>query len=476
MEYTRNVGIFVKNYNMRYLFFLLSIVLVSCEKEITIIPIDPPSPPVTKTYEGYKVNSNAKQLGKEYWLRGTGIPQDLIIQTFQNPLPLSNSFAYKHNFINAGWSQSVAGDFNLDGWVDVFTPGAGDFISPSFLIFNTKTNTYDETSLFNQDVKSLPFAFKIIPYYLNEDDYVDMVVFTDDSPETPIKLIVSDGTGKYNLIPIFENEDRTYPTSCCGNATITKAGGDIGDLDGDGLPEMVVGANNFMFIYKGIKGSPYFTSSGKKVFVEDEINFPNVNNNGFGESCSECAGNVGVIADVNKDGINDIVLSVYESGLKSQKILLNKGQGRFNNSSILRLSQYGKETSTNDYVLTDNGDIIATNGFGVDGKSSYWNIFVYKKTNNGYVLDKSVVEFNPNMKTKSRDGGKPKLLYYDYNKDGIKDIGYVDASWGDEMGDKNIMKYKTVFIKTGDKYVEHDFYQYDLVSKNYLLILEKRFK
>jgi hypothetical protein len=38
------------------------------------------------------------------------------------------------------------------------------------------------------------------------------------------------------------------------------------------------------------------------------------------------------------------------------------------------------------------------------------------------------------------------------------------------------MKYKTVFIKTGDKYVEHDFYQYDLVSKNYLLILEKRFK
>lgn len=474
MEYTRKVDIFVKIYNMRYLLFLLSVVLISCEKEI-VLPVVP-SPPTSISHEGYKVNTNAKQLGKEYWLRGTGVPIDLIVQTFQNPLPLSNSFAYKHNFINGGWGQSVAGDFNLDGWVDVFTPGAGDFISPSFLIFNTKTNKYDETMLFNQDVKSLPFAFKIIPYYLNNDDYIDMVVFTDDSPETPIKLIVSDGTGKYNLIPIFENEDRTYQTSCCGNATITKAGGDIGDLDGDGLPEMVVGANNFMFIYKGIKASPYFTSSGKKVFVEDEINFPNVNNNGFGESCSECAGNVGVIVDVNKDGMNDIVLSVYESGLKSQKILLNKGQGRFNNSSVLKLPQYGKETSTNDYVLTDNGDIIATNGYGINGKSSYWNIFVYKKTNNGYELNKSVVEFNPNMKTKSWDGGKPKLLYYDYNKDGIKDIGYVDASWGDEMGDKNIMKYKSVFIKTGDKYVEQDFYQYDLISKNYLLILEKRFK
>ena len=144
---------------MRYLLFLLSIVLVSCEKEITIIPTEPPSPSVTKTYEGYKVNSNAKQLGKEYWLRGTGVPNDLIVQTFQKPLPNENSFAYKHNFINGGWGGSVAGDFNLDGWVDVFTPGAGDFISPSFLIFNTKTNTYDETSLFNQDVKSLPFAF-----------------------------------------------------------------------------------------------------------------------------------------------------------------------------------------------------------------------------------------------------------------------------------------------------------------------------
>lgn len=461
---------------MRYLLFLLSILLVSCEKEITIIPIEPPSPSETKIYGGYEVNSNAKQLGKEYWLRGTGIPQDLIIQTFQNPLPLSNSFTYKHNFINGGWTQSVAGDFNLDGWVDVFTPGVDNFISPSFLIFNTKTNKYDETLLFNQDVKSLPFVFKIIPYYLNDDDYVDMVIFSDDRPEVPIRLIVSDGTGKYNLISILENEDRTYPTSCCGNATVMKAAGDIGDLDGDGLPEMVVGAYNFMFIYKGIKTPPYFTSIGKAVFVEDEINFPNVNNNGFGESCSECAGNLGSIVDVNRDGMNDIILSVVESGVKSQKILLNKGQGRFNKSSILKLPQYGKETSTNDYVLTDNGDIIGTNGYGINGKSSYWNIFVYKKTNIGYDLDKSTIQFNPNMRTKSLDGGKPKLLYYDYNKDGIKDIGYVDASWGDEVGDKNIMKYKTVFIKTGDKYVEQDFYQYDLISKNYLLILGKRFK
>jgi hypothetical protein len=38
------------------------------------------------------------------------------------------------------------------------------------------------------------------------------------------------------------------------------------------------------------------------------------------------------------------------------------------------------------------------------------------------------------------------------------------------------MKYKTVFIKTGDKYVERDISQYDFFFKDYLVILEKRFK
>ena len=106
----------------------------------------------------------------------------------------------------------------------------------------------------------------------------------------------------------------------------------------------------------------------------------------------------------------------------------------------------------------------------------YWNIFIYTKVNGEYVIDRTKIEFDPNKITKSLDGAKSILLYYDYNKDGIKDIGYVDASWGDEMGNKNIMKHKTVFIKTGDKYVERDINQYDFFFKDYLVILEKRFK
>ena len=39
-----------------------------------------------RNFTGYKVASNARQLGSDYWLRGTGVMADLIIQTFQNPL------------------------------------------------------------------------------------------------------------------------------------------------------------------------------------------------------------------------------------------------------------------------------------------------------------------------------------------------------------------------------------------------------
>ena len=98
-----------------------------------------------------------------------------------------------------------------------------------------------------------------------------------------------------------------------------------------------------------------------------------------------------------------------------------------------------------------------------------------------YSLDTTSIKFNYN--TKQYDGNKGRILYYDFNRDGIKDIGYIDASWGGNNGtfnpvtrQGNIMPFKTVFIKRGDQYIEEYYYQYDSYAKSLLTILENWFK
>ena len=486
MEYTRNVGIFVKNNNMRYLLFLLSIILISCEKT-DILPITPKEPIVIKvdTVGGYRVDQS-KRNNKDYWLYGTGVQTDLIVQTFQVPL--------KGTSINAGWWHSVAGDFDADGWVDVFTAGAcrddKQFIGLSFLLYNPSTKRFDDVNLINDGNKVLNYAGKIIPYNLNDDKYIDLIVFTDDSETESIKLIISDGKGKYDVKPILQDVDRQIKTTFNLYGKTTKYGGDIDDIDGDGIGDMVVAADNFVFVYKGIKSFPYFTTEGLHLrFIENDNIFDNVNN------LPVAAGSVFniVTKDVDNDKDNDILFLNVEkiiNGEKKygQKILINSGNGKFKKEDVITLPFYVeknvRETHQNiDYVFDEQtGDIIASTGFGINGKSSYWNIFVYTKKNGNYEIDKSKFEFTKNIKrVGGLDGGKPKLLYYDYNKDGVKDIGYIDCSWGSEgklynptTNDGNISAFKTVFIKKGNQYVEEDFYQYDLFAKDILTILNKK--
>lgn len=429
---------------------------------------------------GYKVDQTKKN-DKNYWLHGTGLQTDLIVQTFQMPL--------KPSSINGGWWHSVTGDFNNDGWVDVFTGGTcrddKQFIGLSFLLYNPSTKRFDDVNLINDGNKVLNYAGEIIPVNLNNDNYIDLVVFTDDSETESIKLIISDGKGKYDVKPILQDVDRQILTSCCGYGKTTKYGGDIDDIDGDGISDMVVAADNFVFVYKGIKSFPYFTTEGFYLrFVENETIFQNVSN------LPVVAGSVFdvVTKDIDKDGDNDLLFLTIEKTINGvpkydQKILINSGNGKFKKEDIITLPFYGRDTHENiDYIFDEQtGDIIACTGFGINGKSSYWNIFAYTKINGKYTVDKTKFVFTKN--TKILDGAKTKLLYYDYNKDGIKDIGYIDCSWGSEgniynaaINDGNISAFKTVFIKRGTQYIEEDYYQYDPFAKSLLTILNTRLK
>ena len=295
-----------------------------------------------------------------------------------------------------------------------------------------------------------------------------MIIRSDDEgiPLSEVKyfkniLVLSDGNGKYNQIEIKSE-----------TPTLSHYGGDVGDLNQDNIPDFVTMTGSLMKILWGQPNPPYFDESNSSSFANQYVAYINgnfysyENNNGFGENCSECISNFVhncKISDVNKDGINDLLLCNTENSVSSNTILINKGRGRFNKSSIIKLPFYTNDTTakmTNmDYITDDlNGDgltdIVAVNTNGYFG----WDIVAYiQKPDGNFELNKNLFTFNLNLIKKGN--WKSRLIYYDYDKDGKKDISYTDA-------EKIDINYKSIFLKTNNSFLEASLLNYDSYLKS----------
>ena len=157
-------------------------------------------------FMGYKVDlatlalSKQQNFGRDYW-RNSGVMMDLIIDVFQKPLA-SNKFAVEQNFWGGALQAITTGDFNNDGWVDVFNAGgayAGTGSSFAFLMWDPTKKVFVDTTLFN-DKSFRTFGgnrHTCVPVYLNGDNYVDIVVYDNgdegipNSPDEPIRAHLS---------------------------------------------------------------------------------------------------------------------------------------------------------------------------------------------------------------------------------------------------------------------------------------------
>lgn len=471
---------------MRYAHYLLLIILFSCKKEVvtkiespviikkdTVIKVTDTVP----IFKGYIVSPNARSLGKAYW-ENTQVMSDLVTVSSKN---LPSGYSRYGLFLN----QLACGDFNDDGYIDVFDGGVsfnGPKINYSFLLWDPTNKKFKDTSLLND--KTIKFIggniTKVIPTYLNGDNYVDLVLFdTGDegisgSPYQPVRILLSDGKGGYDLNNIVTNDNES---------PLWKIEyGDVGDLNEDGVQDIVITCNMFVYIYWGINQYPYFIQSNHATFVGDYINFSNLNNNGFGEKVIQVGGNAAQakIIDINKDGKNDIILSKMEDRDHNlfpmqSKVLYNLGKGKFNNSSIKDLPFFYNNNEIGvqniDYIVEDlNGDNL--NDFicinqQVNRKTNTWapwELFVYEQQKDGtFAINKTYFSYTINSNRANGDGWKTKLTYYDFNGDGIKDVSYINSSDNDD-----VMRYKTVFIRKGNKFIEEDLYQYDSYAKSLL--------
>jgi len=450
---------------VKYFPCLFIFLLFSCKKDVDFIQQED----VIKTFSldtsftGYKVNSNAKQLGRNYW-ENIPIPADLMLSVFQPPILTNTEIE----------TESVSfGDFNLDGYVDIFNAGGshnGPFTGFTFLIWNPTSKIFEQKNLFNdKSFKTIGGnPNKIIPLYLNDDNYVDFVIFdggdedlpSHNPPNEPIRYVLSDGKGGYDLKSIETNESEP-------DYGHRKGGGDIGDIDGDGIPDLVIPCNSLLYIYKGIKDYPYFTTTNRIKYLDSSWSWIANVNNKYDIIASEFTNQVfGVkIIDFNKDGKNDIVTIGKEdsTGLK-QRILLNVGGtwgNNFSKQNIIKLPEHivGTPYEVHDNYIVDidnDGDYDIIN-LGHDLNFTNWSLYLTKQnTINNY----QVSDIDVNIHSAS------KLIYNDYNNDGIKDIGFIES-----MGDFKIPKAsnsiynKKVYIKEGNSFYKKSIYDFDKYTK-----------
>ena len=257
--------------NRNYIFLFVVFLLLSCSKTLPTPPtvnlnksidslfLNKPINPLD-TFIGYKVAPNAKQLGTEYW-ENTPVLSDLMIGVFQKNFEVFVNLPQGDAY--CAWTQAICnGDFNNDGYIDVFNAGSafgGQKSRLSFLMWNPTTKIFEEKNLINNKTNFIGAPTTVSPIYLNEDNYVDLVIFghkDESSPKNriePITICLSDGKGGYDLTelvlqPSLPNESVVYEH------------GSVGDLNGDKIPDLLIMANPRVYVFWGISTFPYFTN------------------------------------------------------------------------------------------------------------------------------------------------------------------------------------------------------------------------
>jgi len=437
------------------------------------------------SFKGYKVDTVALNLsrkndfGKSYWLN-TGVFSDIMIALFQKNYEVFNppkGDAY------CVFSTGICnGDFNNDGYIDIFNGGAafgGKKGNLSFLIWNPSLKKYEEKNLINDKTNFIGNPRLITPIYLNSDNYIDLVIHggrdegNDTNRPDPVRLCLSDGKGGYDLIKLNLEPDVIA-------SRFAHEGGDVADVNGDGYPDLFVPAGSHSYIFWGTPSFPYFTNNNFAHFSSDTVNFSS--NNGFGEVVPSGAGDVysGQLADIDNDGKIDLLLGGSEDSSANihQRLFINQGLGRFNANKLISLPLY---TTFPNYTPKGNNGINQfekiLDDLNNDGLTDMitlnsmnyrdWYILVYiQQKDQTFKIDTSWFHNKINY-TINPPIWKFRLVYHDFDGDGKKDISYEDASITPYYDSANTISAKKVYIRKGNTFEEQDFLQYDPYVKYY---------
>jgi hypothetical protein len=426
-----------------------SVGLYTASVEVSVVP--------RESFTGYRVAPDARAQGSSYW-DNTPVPVDLVLRVFQTRTKSApNQYS--------GWAgAATAGDFNADGYLDVFTAGSacnGMQSRPSFLLWNSRTLRFDESNLFTDGTDFLGGPMGIAAAFLNADAYVDLIIFghadecaVQTLPNEPVRVAISNGKGAYDLISLALEPEALH-------ARFPFENGAVGDVTGDGLNDLLVFANSHVWIFAGIPASPYFSLRPSAHFASDTVNFPDATN-GFGERLRAAAEFAfgGRILDADGDGLHDLVIFTSEDDRagRSQRIFYNAGSGRFTASKMQQLPFYiqpdGTAASIGAPQLMDvravdvDGDgLLDLVGVNQEGYKR-WNLVAYLRQATGSyrLAPETVIHMGA---ADTRRQYKLRSFLHDLDGDGAKDIGY--QSMGISCENFSSM---SAFLRRGPTYLE----------------------
>lgn len=328
----------------------------------------------------------------------------------------------------ASVSQFKGGDFNGDGHTDfvfVTQVGSGTAPAPSFVFLGDgKGGFTDGTStVFGAAPMKVVGGGRTLVADFNNDGRSDIfqLDFGDDAPPF---------SGGHNSLYLSSPTGRLADVSATLPQRLdTNHGGSVGDVNGDGFPDVLVNSlnnGNFLLINDG---TGHFKDSSSLIPrpVDTSAGFAQHQSNTFSG-----------IVDVNGDGAPDIILGGWDGDpmhLGSQ-VLLNDGHGDFTKRAPITLPASGidKEIVLAVTPIDLNGDaypdlmLSITNGGERDVfyHSDYIQLLVNDGT--GHFRDETAARL-PQSKDTSSPGWLMSLTSVDFNHDGRPDILAESAGW-----------------------------------------------
>jgi hypothetical protein len=343
--------------------------------------------------------------------------RDKLYINNQNGTFTDQAMSWGVDLVHRGRAVAV-GDYNKDGWPDMFVASGGDMSGADrggahMLYHNNGDGTFtDVAAAAGVTTTSMTWLVTTSPTFGDYDLDGDLDLFV---PTWVPPLDVNDGNRLFQ-----NNGDGTFTdvTDAAGISQVNMHGfaGKFADMDGDRYPELMITSD--------FGTSRYYVNNGDGTFTDE------TNSSGTGQDSN---GMGHFVADMNGDGLLDwYVTSIFSDSTVDMQdgnhLYLNQGNHVYTDlPETFGAADGGVGWGTEALDCDHDGDLDIAETNGAPFGAEYINETSYLYENNG---DETFTDVTVSAGITHNDDGKT-LIIFDYDRDGDMDI--VITSYNDPV-------------------------------------------